>query len=324
MKAILCTRLGGPDDLELADLPVPIAGAGEAVVSIKAVGLNFYDTLIIAGKYQTKPPLPFSPGGEFAGVVDSVGEGVSELAPGDRVLGYTSYGAARQYAAVPVDKLIRLGVELDLDRAAGLNITYGTTYHALKDRAALKPGETLAVLGASGGVGLAAVELGRLMGARVIACASSDEKLAFARAHGADALVNYADENLTEALKRVGGEHGIDVIFDPVGGSSTEAAVRAIAWEGRFLVVGFASGEIPKLPLNLTLLKGCSVLGVNWGAFVRQYPQAYRANLDLLARWCAQGKLSCHIHAVYPLAETAQALKVIADRKAMGKVILRP
>jgi NADPH2:quinone reductase len=324
MKAILCTRLGGPDDLELAELPAPVAGPGEAVVSIKAVGLNFYDTLIIAGKYQTKPPLPFSPGGEFAGVVDSVGEGVTEFAPGDRVLGYSGYGAARQYVAVPADRLVRLDVDLDLDRAAGLTITYGTTYHALEDRAALQPGETLAVLGASGGVGLAAVELGRRMGARVIACASSAEKLAFARDHGADALVNYADENLTEALKRVGGEHGIDVIYDPVGGSSTEAAVRAIAWQGRLLVVGFASGEIPKLPLNLTLLKGCSVLGVNWGAFVRQYPQAHRGNLELMARWCAQGELSGHIHAVYPLAETAQALKAIADRKVMGKVVVRP
>jgi NADPH2:quinone reductase len=324
VKAILCTRLGGPDDLELADLPVPIAGAGEAVVNIKAVGLNFYDTLIIAGKYQTKPELPFSPGGEFAGVVDSVGAGVTDFAPGDRVLGYTGFGAARQYAAVPVDKLAKLSVDLDLDRAAGLNITYGTTYHALRDRAALAAGETLAVLGASGGVGLAAVELGKLMGARVIACASSDDKLAFARAHGADEGVNYVTEDLRDALKRIGGEHGIDVIYDPVGGPSSEAAVRAIAWEGRHLVIGFASGEIPKLPLNLTLLKGCDILGVNWGAFVRQKPQAYRAGLEQLTRWCAQGKLSCHIHAVYPLAETAQALKALTDRKAMGKVILRP
>jgi NADPH2:quinone reductase len=324
VKAILCTRLGGPDDLELADLPVPIAGAGEAVVNIKAVGLNFYDTLIIAGKYQTKPELPFSPGGEFAGVVDSVGAGVTDFAPGDRVLGYTGYGAARQYAAVPVGKLAKLTVDLDLERAAGLNITYGTTYHALRDRAALAAGETLAVLGASGGVGLAAVELGKQMGARVIACASSDDKLAFARAHGADEGVNYATEDLREALKRLGGEHGIDVIYDPVGGPSTEAAVRAIAWEGRLLVVGFASGEIPKLPLNLTLLKGCDILGVNWGAFVRNQPQAYRAGLDQLTRWCAEGKLSCHIHAVYPLTETAQALKALTERKAMGKVILRP
>jgi NADPH2:quinone reductase len=225
---------------------------------------------------------------------------------------------------VPVDKLALLSVDLDLERAAGLNITYGTSYHALKDRAALEPGETLAVLGASGGVGLAAVELGKQMGARVIACASSPDKLAFARQHGADELVDYAAENLTDALKRLGGEHGIDVIYDPVGGPYSEAALRAIAWEGRFLVIGFAAGEIPRLPLNLTLLKGCDILGVNWGAFVRQKPQAHRAGLEELARWCAQGKLSCHIHAVYPLTETAQALRVIAERKAMGKVILRP
>jgi NADPH2:quinone reductase len=324
VKAILCTRLGGPDDLVLADLPIPAAGPGEAVVRIKAVGLNFYDTLIIAGKYQTKPPLPFSPGGELAGVVESVGAGVTGFAPGDRVLGYTSFGAAREYAAVPVAKLAPLTDDLDFERAAGLNITYGTSYHALKDRAALAAGETLAVLGASGGVGLAAIELGKQMGARVIACASSDDKLAFARAHGADALVNYASQNLTDALKQLGGEHGIDVIYDPVGGSYSEAALRAIAWEGRFLVVGFAAGEIPRLPLNLTLLKGCAILGVNWGAFVQRHREAYRAGLDQLARWGAERKLSCHIHAVYPLAETAQALKAITERKAMGKVILRP
>jgi NADPH2:quinone reductase len=324
VKAILCTHLGGPDDLVLADLPDPVAGPGEAVVSIKAVGLNFYDTLIIAGKYQTKPPLPFSPGGEFGGVIESVGEGVTDFAPGDRVLGYSTFGAARQYAAMPVEKLVKLTVDLDLERGAGLNITYGTSYHALRDRAALAPGETLAVLGASGGVGLAAVELGKQMGARVIACASSDDKLVFARAHGADATVNYAKEDLKDALKRLGGERGIDVIYDPVGGPYSEAALRAIAWEGRHLVVGFASGEIPKLPLNLTLLKGCGVLGVNWGAWVRQNPQAYRAGLDRLAHWCAQGKLSCHVHAVFPLAETAQALKALTDRKAMGKVIVRP
>jgi NADPH:quinone reductase len=324
VKAILCTRPGGPDDLVLTDLPMPVAGAGEAVVNIKAVGLNFYDTLIIAGKYQTKPPLPFSPGGEFAGVIDSVGAAVADFAPGDRVLGYTTFGAAREFAAMPVEKLVKLTVDLDLERAAGLNITYGTTYHALKDRAGLAAGETLAVLGASGGVGLAAVELGKQMGARVIACASSDDKLAFARAHGAEEVVNYAKEDLKDALKRLGGQHGIDVIYDPVGGPYSEAALRAIAWEGRHLVVGFASGEIPKLPLNLTLLKGCSVLGVYWGAWVRQNPTAYRASLDQLARWCAQGRLSCHIHAVYPLAETAQALKALSERKAMGKVIVRP
>jgi NADPH2:quinone reductase len=324
VKAILCIRPGGPDDLVLADLPLPAVGAGEVVVNIKAVGLNFYDTLIIAGKYQTKPPLPFSPGGEFAGVVERVGAGVADFAPGDRVLGYMTFGAAREYAAVPAEKLAKLTADLDLERAAGLNITYGTTYHALRDRAALAPGETLAVLGAAGGVGIAAVELGKQMGARVIACASSDDKLAFARAHGADEVVTSPNEDLKDALKRLGGQHGIDVIYDPVGGPYSEAALRAIAWEGRHLVVGFASGEIPKLPLNLTLLKGCGVLGVNWGAWVRQNPAAYRASLDQLARWCAQGRLSCHIHAVYPLAETAQALKALSERKAMGKVIVRP
>ena len=324
VKAVLCTRPGGPDDLELVDLPHPVAGAGEAVVAIEAVGLNFYDTLIIAGKYQTKPALPFSPGGEFAGVVESVGQGVADLWPGDRVLGYTTFGAAREFAAMPAEKLVRLNIELAAERAAGLNITYGTTYYALKDRAALKSGETLAVLGASGGVGVAAVELGKQMGARVIACASSDEKLVFARAHGADEVVNYAKHDLKDALKQLGGAHGIDVIYDPVGGPYSEAALRSIAWEGRHLVVGFASGEIPKLPLNLTLLKGCSVLGVYWGAWVKQNPKAYRASLAELARWCADGKLSCHVHAVYPLAEIAAALKALTDRKAMGKVIVHP
>jgi NADPH:quinone reductase len=324
VQAILCTRLGGPDDLELAELPVPVPASGEVLVRVEAVGLNFYDTLIIAGKYQTKPALPFSPGGEFAGVVESVGAGVTDFAPGDRVLGYTSYGAARQFAAVPATSLVRLAPGLDFDRAAGLNITYGTTYHALKNRAALAPGETLAVLGAAGGVGLAAIELGGLMGARVVACASSDDKLAFARAHGAHELVNYAREDLTDALKRIGGEGGIDVIYDPVGGTYSEQAVRAIAWEGRYLVVGFAAGEIPKLPLNLTLLRGCDILGVNWGAYVRRHANAQRAALDQLIGWAADGKLSCHIHAVYPLAEIAQALKAITGRKAMGKVILRP
>jgi NADPH2:quinone reductase len=324
VKAILCTRPGGPDDLVLADIAAPSAAAGEVVVKIDAVGLNFYDTLIIAGKYQTKPPFPFSPGGEFAGTVASLGAGVTELAPGDRVLGYITHGAAREFAAVPVEKLARLTADLDPARAAGLNITYGTTYHALKDRARLAPGETLAVLGASGGVGLAAVELGKLMGARVIACASTDDKLAFARDHGADEVVNYAGEDLKEALKRLGGEHGIDVIYDPIGGPFSEAALRAIAWEGRHLVVGFASGEIPKLPLNLTLLKGCSVLGVYWGAWVRHNPQTYRENLERLAQWGADGKLSCHVHAVYPLADTALALHALADRKAMGKVIVTP
>ena len=222
------------------------------------------------------------------------------------------------------ENLVKLTADLDLVRAAALAITYGTAYHALNDRAHLKSGETLAVLGAAGGVGLATVEVGKLMGARVIACASTDEKLAFARAHGADEEVNYAKEDLKDALKRLGGQHGIDVIYDPVGGPYSEAALRAIAWEGRHLVVGFASGEIPKLPLNLTLLKGCDVLGVYFGDWVRRDREGYRAALGRLAHWAAQGVLSCHIHRAYPLAEMPAALKALTERQAMGKIIVQP
>ena len=324
MKAILCTHAGGPDDLVLRDIPDPAAGPGEAIVAIKAAALNFFDTLIIAGKYQTKPAFPFSPAAEFAGIVESLGAGVSGLTVGDHVMGYAGYGAARERVAAKADGLVKLPEGLDFDRAAGLSVTYGTTYHALKDRAHLQPGETLGVLGAAGGTGLAAIELGKLMGARVIACASSDDKLAFARSHGADATVNYGKDDLRAALKALGGERGIDVIYDPVGGAHAEAALRAIAWKGRFLVVGFASGEIPKLPLNLVLLKGCDVVGVFWGAFTEREPKAQAANMAQIVAWCAQGKLSAHVHAVYPLAATAQALKDIAARKVMGKAVLHP
>ena len=290
MKAILCTRFGTADDLTLADIAEPVAGPGEVVTTVKAVGLNFYDTLIVAGRYQKQPPIPFSPGGEFAGVVESVGAGVAGFAPGDRVIGYVTHGAARERMAVPADKLIKFDGDLEFDRAAALTIIYGTAMHALRDRAQMKRGETLAVLGAAGGVGLAAVELGKLMGARVIACASTDDKLAFARAHGADETVNYTTEDLRDALKRLGGDHGIDVIFDPIGDRYSEAALRAIAWEGRHLVVGFAAGEIPKLPLNLTLLKGCAVLGVYFGDWVRRAPQTYRDTIVELAALGGGGK----------------------------------
>jgi len=324
MKAILCTRFGGPDDLALADLPDPSPAPGEVVLKVAAVGLNFYDTLIIAGRYQKKPPFPFSPGGEFTGVVEHVGAEVSGWVPGDRAIGYITHGAARERLAVEAGKLVKLTADLDLTRAAGLTVTHGTAYHALVERAQLKRGETLAVLGASGGVGLATVELGKLLGARVIACASSDDKLAFARQHGADATVNYAREDLRDALKALGGEHGIDVIFDPVGGDYSEAALRAIAWKGRHLVVGFAAGAIPKLPLNLTLLKGCDVLGIYFGDWVRREGDRYQACMAELAGWAAAGKLSCHVHRAYPLAETAQALKALSDRQVMGKVVVTP
>jgi NADPH2:quinone reductase len=324
MKALLCTRYGGPDDLTIEEVPDPVAGPGQAVVRIAAAALNFFDTLIIAGKYQYKPAFPFSPAAEFAGTIESLGPGVTGLKVGDRVMGYTRNGAARQKLAFPAAHLTLIPEGLEFDHAAGLSVTYGTSYYALKDRAQLKHGETLVVLGASGGVGLAAVELGHLMGARVIACASSDDKLEFASKHGADEGVNYAKDNLREALKRLGGDHGIDVVYDPIGGDFAEPALRSLAWEGRFLVVGFAAGEIPKLPLNLVLLKSCDVRGVFWGSWTERQPQAHAANMADILRWAAEGKLSGHVHAVYPMAEAATALKAIADRKVMGKIVLRP
>ena len=324
MKALLCKHYGTPDDLTVEDIAGPVAGPGEAVVRVRAAALNFFDTLIIAGKYQTKPAMPFSPAAEFAGVVDSVGEGVTGLKAGDRVLGYSGYGAAREQIAARADRLVPIPDTLDFDRAAGLCVTYGTTLHALKDRGHLRNGETLAVLGASGGVGLAAVELGKLMGARVIACASSDDKLAFVKKHGADDVINYARDDLKDALRNATGGKGADVIYDPVGGPYAEPALRAIAWQGRLLVVGFAAGEIPKMPLNLALLKGCDIVGVFWGSFIERDPAGHRANTKQILDWCAQGKLSAHVQAVYPLADAADALKALAARKVMGKIVLRP
>lgn len=325
MKAVLCTHFGGPDELELADIAPPGEPApGEVVVRIKAAALNFFDTLIIAGKYQNKPPFPFSPAAEFAGVVEGVGRGVSDVARGDRVMGYMGWGAAREVLAVAADQIVKLPDGLDFERAAGLTVTYATTLYALRERAELKPGETLVVLGASGGTGLAAIELGKILGAHVIACASSEEKLVFARAHGADDTVNYAAENLRDALKKLGGERGVDVVYDPVGGPYAAPALRALGWLGRYLVVGFAAGEIPKIPLNLALLKSCDIRGVSWGAWTKREPIAQRALMADIVRWCGEGKLSGHVHAVYPLEQTAAALKAIAERKPMGKIVLRP
>ena len=324
MKAVLCTRFGGPDDLEFKDIPDPVPGPDEIVVAVRAAALNFFDTLLIAGKYQVKPPFPFSPASEYAGVVENVGADVTGFAIGDRVLGYGGFGAARAKIASKAQRLVKLPDSLDFDRAAGITVIYGTTLHALKDRAKLKAGETVAVLGASGGTGLAAVEIGKLMGARVIACASSAEKLAFARERGADLTLNYAAEDLKDGLRKLTDGRGVDVIYDPVGGSYAEAALRSIAWGGRFLVIGFAAGEIPKLPLNLVLLKSCDVVGVFWGAFIERDPAGHRANMDQLVRWGAEKKISAHVDSVYPLEKTADALKAIAERKVMGKVILRP
>ena len=323
MLALLCTRIGTPDDLVLTELPDPVPGPGEVCIKAHSVSLNFFDTLIIANKYQVKPALPFSPGAEFAGVVESVGQGVTACKPGDRVMAYCRFGAAREKVVLREGQVITMPERLDFDRAAGLCVTYGTSYYALKDRAGLQPAETLAVLGAAGGVGIAAVEIGKLMGARVIACASSADKLAFAREHGADDTIDYSGEDLKFALRALTRERGVDVLYDPVGGAYAELALRAMAWDGRYLVVGFAAGEIPKIPLNLVLLKSCDLRGVAWGAWTERDLAGHRANTAQLLAWEAQGKLRTHVHAVYPLAEAAEALKAIARREVKGKVILR-
>jgi NADPH:quinone reductase len=324
MKAVVCTRWGSPDDLELVDLPEPVAGRGEVVVRVAAAGLNFFDTLIIAGKYQHKPAFPFSPASEFAGEIESVGAGVIGFAPGDLVVGAIGWNAAREKVAAPADRLIRLPAGSDLDRAAGLMVTYGTTLYALQNRAGLDAGETLAVLGAAGGTGLAAVEIGKILGARVIACASSANKLAFARRHGADLGVDYGSGDLKEALKAATDGEGVDVVYDPIGGAQGEAALRALRWGGRHLVIGFAAGDLPRFPMNIVLLKSLDILGVYWGGWAERNPSGYRAELAHIVAWFAEGKLSAAIHAAYPLSETAEAIRQIAARKVMGKVIVKP
>lgn len=323
MRAVLCKVLGGPESLSVEEIAAPEPGPDDVVVKVAAVGLNFFDTLIIQGKYQIKPKLPFSPGGEIAGVVMRKGAAVRTLKEGDRVMGYVGHDGAREEIAVAARKLALIPKGLSDAAAAGLSITYGTTLHALKDRAALRPGETLAVLGASGGVGQAAVEIGKLMGADVIACASSEDKLAFCKGLGADRLVNYTAQNLKEALRALEPE-GVDVVYDPVGGELTELAVRALAWNGRHLVVGFAQGEIPKLPLNLVLLKSANILGVFWGAHIDREPDRHRANMDQLLAWAAEGRLTPHIHHIYRFEEIASALAALARREVKGKAILAP
>lgn len=323
MLALLCTRIGTPDDLVYADLPEPHPGPGEVCIKVHSVSLNFFDTLIIANKYQVKPALPFSPGAEFAGMVESVGQGVTAHKPGDRVMAFCRFGAAREKVVLREGQVIPMPDGLDFDRAAGLCVTYGTSYYALKNRAELKPGETLAVLGAAGGVGISAVEIGKLMGARVIACASSADKLEFARQHGADETIDYSQEDLKLALRALTRQRGVDVLYDPVGGAYADPAVRSMAWDGRYLVIGFAAGDIPKIPLNLVLLKNCDLRGVAWGAWTERDLAGHRGNTAQLLAWEAAGKLRTHVHAVFPFTDAAEALKTIARREVKGKVILR-
>ena len=322
MKAVLCKQYGPPESLAIEELPSPTPGHGEVVVAVKAASVNFPDVLIIQNKYQFKPPLPFSPGSELAGVVKQVGAGVSQWRPGDRVIAFTTYGAFAEEVKVEAARLLPLPERMDFVTGAAFLLTYGTSDHALRDRAALKAGETLLVLGAAGGVGLAAIEIGKALGARVIACASSDDKLAVCREHGADATLNYAAEDLRERVKALTEGRGVDVVYDAVGGPYTEPAFRSLAWRGRLLVVGFAAGEIPKLPLNLALLKGASAMGVFWGDFVRREPQGFAASVQQLGRWYAEGRLRPHVSQTLPLERAAEAIKLLASRQAKGKIVL--
>jgi NADPH2:quinone reductase len=323
MKALICPSLGPVENLKVMDVDAPVAAEGQVVVEVAFAALNFFDTLIIEGKYQLKPPPPFSPAGEFSGRVVAVGPGAKGFTVGDRVMGSSGFGAAREQVAVPANRVAHVPDGLPLDKAAGLSVTYGTSLHALKQRAEMKPGETLLVLGASGGVGVAAVEIGRAMGARVIAGASSDDKLEFARQYGAAETINYATQDLRARLKELTGPKGVDVVYDPVGGALAEPALRSLGWKGRFLVIGFASGEIPRVPLNLTLLKGCDIRGVYYGEFTAREPEAARENLAQLLGWAEDGTLSVHIHAAYPLDEFKQAFEAIAKRQTLGKTLLR-
>lgn len=322
MRAIVCKKYGPPSDLVLEELPGLKPGPKEVLVSIKACSVNFPDTLIVQGLYQFKPELPFTPGSDISGVVKEVGEGVSHLKPGDEVFGMVMTGGFAEEAIVAAKMCFPKPPNMDFPIAASFLMAYGTSYHALKDRAKIKEGETLLVLGASGGVGLAAVELGKILGARVIAAASTDEKLALCKEYGADEVINYTTEDLKSRVKELTENKGADVVYDPVGGPFSEAALRATGWDGRFLVVGFAAGEIPKIPINLTLLKGCSIVGVFWGSFAMKFPNENIKNTMELMQLFSQGKLKPHIHGVYPLEDTVIALEEMMNRKVRGKIII--
>lgn len=329
MRALLSTRVGGPDTLELLDTPEPIPGAGQVAVAVHACGVNFPDTLVIEDRYQLRPPRPFSPGSELAGVVKAVGQGVSFPKVGDRISASLPFGAMAEVALVPANRCSVIPDAMPFDQAAAFQVTYGTVYYALCGRAVIQPGETLLVLGAGGGIGLAAVELGKALGARVIACASSPEKLDMARELGADAVIQYpsdaqgADQGraFTEQIREACGEGGIDVVVDPVGGAYAQPALRSLAWEGRYLVIGFAAG-IPSIPLNLTLLKGCSIIGVFWGAHMARSPEKGAEDMRALLALYSEGRIRPRVSARYPLAEGGEAIRQLASRSVWGKIVV--
>jgi len=322
MKAVLCKQHGGPATLVVEEVAPPQPQAGEVVVAVHAAAVNFPDTLIIENKYQFKPTLPFSPGGEVAGTVKSVGPDVREFAPGDRVIAVCGWGGFADEVAVRATRVVHLQDGVPMDAAASLVLTYGTSHYALQERAQLRAGETLLVLGAAGGTGLSAVEIGKLMGARVIAAASSEAKLALCREYGADAVIDYSQEGWRERLKAMTGGRGVDVVYDPVGGAYTEPALRSMAWGGRLLVIGFTTGDIPRPALNLPLLKGCSIVGVFYGGFAEHEPQRHRALLAELMQWLAQGRIKPAITSRRPIEEATEALKDVAARRALGKIVL--
>ena len=322
MKAVLCKEFGPVEQLVLEDVPALSAGPGQVVVTVKACGINFPDGLLVQGKYQTKPPLPFSPGLEVAGIVKEVGEGVTDLKVGQRVIAFPGSGGLAEEVAVDGWLTFPMPDSMSFADGAGFLITYATSHHALKPRGKLQPGETLLVLGAAGGVGLTAVELGKVMGAKVIAAASSDEKLALTKEYGADETINYKTENLRDRLKAITGGKGVDVVYDPVGGELAELSVRSLAWLGRFLVIGFAAGDIPKIPLNLLLLKSSSLVGVYWGASLKADPKAGRAAVAELLQWYDEGKLKPCISATFPLEKAADAILAVTNRQTKGKVVV--
>jgi NADPH2:quinone reductase len=325
MKALVCEAYGPVENLVYRDMPDPVPGAGEIRVAIEAIGVNFPDGLLVEGKYQAKPQVPFMPGGEFAGQVAALGPGASGFAVGDRVLGWNvGRGAYAEQIAVPAGELFPLPASMSMEQGAALLCATATAHHALRQRGRNHAPQTLVVLGAAGGTGIAAVQIGKAIGARVIAVCSSDEKIAFAKSQGADDGINYSRDDLNQAIKTLTDGRGADVVYDAVGGDAFDACSRAMAWDGRLLIVGFASGRIPTLPVNLTLVKGYAVIGVFWGAFTQREPAAYAANMRELFAWFEQGKVVPVIDRVFALADGVKAIQYVTGRGARGKVVIRP